>query len=98
MDILHQIFDRIRDANRYTVAAGVFLIWMLTLADVDLIRMVKTHNARVQIETKMEGHAERIASLNAELEKMGADASSKERHARENYFMHKPEEDVFVFR
>jgi len=98
MEIFHLVYDRIRETNRYAVAAGVFLIWMLTLADVDLIRMVKTHNARVQIETKMEGHAERIASLNAELEKMGADASSKERHARENYFMHKPEEDVFVFR
>ena len=29
---------------------------------------------------------------------MSQDPGAKERHAREAYYMHKPEEDVFVFR
>jgi hypothetical protein len=29
---------------------------------------------------------------------MSEDPAAKERHARETYYMHKPEEDVFVFR
>ena len=98
MEIFHLVYDRIRETNRYAVAAGVFLIWMLTLADVDLIRMVQTHRERVSIETKMAGHEERIAELDTELLRMSEDPAAKERHARETYYMHKPEEDVFVFR
>ena len=55
MEFFHIAYDRIRETNRYAVAAGVFLLWMLTLADVDLIRMVQTHQERLDIETKKRG-------------------------------------------
>ena len=98
MEFFHIVYDRIRETNRYAVAAGVFLLWMLTLADVDLIRMVQTHQERLDIETKKAGHQARIAELDTELQRMSQDPGAKERHAREAYYMHKPEEDVFVFR
>ena len=98
MEFFHIVYDRIRETNRYAVAAGVFLLWMLTLADVDLIRMVQTHQERLDIETKKAGHEARIAELDTELQRMSQDTGAKERHAREAYYMHKPEEDVFVFR
>ncbi len=98
MEFFHIAYDRIRETNRYAVAAGVFLLWMLTLADVDLIRMVQTHQERLDIETKKAGHEARIAELDTELQRMSQDPGAKERHAREAYYMHKPEEDVFVFR
>lgn len=98
MEFFHLVYDRIRETNRYAVAAGVFLLWMLTLADVDLIRMVQTHQERLDIETKKAGHQARIAELDTELQRMSQDPGAKERHAREAYYMHKPEEDVFVFR
>jgi len=98
MEFFHIVYDRIRETNRYAVAAGVFLLWMLTLADVDLIRMVQTHQERLDIETKKAGHEARIAELDTELQRMSQDPGAKERHAREAYYMHKPEEDVFVFR
>ena len=97
MEFFHIVYDRIRETNRYAVAAGVFLLWMLTLADVDLIRMVQTHQERLDIETKKAGHEARIAELDTELQRMSQDPGAKERHAREAYYMHKPEEDVFVF-
>ena len=43
MDCFLDIVERLRNANRYVVAASLFLLWMLTLADVDLIRMWRTH-------------------------------------------------------
>ena len=98
MEFFHIVYDRIRETNRYAVAAGVFLLWMLTLADVDLIRMVQTHQERLDIETKKAGNEARIAELDTELQRMSQDPGAKERHAREAYYMHKPEEDVFVFR
>ena len=90
--------DRLRDANRYAVASGLFLLWMLTLADVDLIRMIRTHQERTRIESRMAEHRLTIAELETELERMSVHPDAKERHAREAYYMHKPEEDAFVFR
>lgn len=90
--------DRLREANRYAVASGLFLLWMLTLADVDLIRMVRTHQERTRIESRMAEHRLTIAELETELERMSTHPDAKERHAREAYYMHKPGEDVFVFR
>ena len=92
------MWDRLRDTNRYAVAAGLFLLWMTALADVGLLRMIKTHQQRVQIETRMEQHRAAIAELESELEHMATDPNAKERHAREAYYMHKTNEDVFVFR
>jgi len=97
-DRLHDWIERLRRANRYAVASGLFLIWMLTLADVDLIRMVQTHQERTRIESRIAEHQRNIAALETELERMAEDPDAKVRHAREAYFMHKPKEDVFVFR
>jgi len=97
-DRFFDVVDRLRDANRYAVASGLFLLWMLTLADVDLIRMVRTHQERTQIESRMAEHRLTIAELETELERMASHPDAKERHAREAYYMHKPNEDVFVFR
>ena len=84
--------DRIRNANRYAVASGLFLIWMLTLADVDLVRMVRTHQERVRIESRLAEHQHNIESLELDLQRMLEDPDAKVRHAREAYYMHKPGE------
>ena len=49
MDWIHDIVERLRQTNRYVVAASLFLLWMLTLADVDLIRMWRTHAERTDL-------------------------------------------------
>jgi cell division protein DivIC len=96
--LLFSGWDRLRQANRYAVATGLFLLWMTALADVGLLRMIETHQQRVQVEARMEQHRAAIAALESELEHMALDPNAKERHAREAYFMHKDNEDVFVFR
>lgn len=98
MDWIHDIVERLRQTNRYVVAASLFLLWMLTLADVDLIRMWRTHAERTDIELRMQEHLDRIEQLETDLEQLSTDPGAKERHAREAYYMHKPNEDVFVYR
>ena len=98
IDWLHDMADRLRGANRYAVASGLFLVWMLTLADVDLIRMVRTHQERIRIESRLTEHQLNIDELESELQRMATNPDAKERLAREAYYMHKPNEDVFVFR
>ena len=97
-DRIEDWVDWVRNANRYAVATGLFLIWMLTLADVDLVRMIKTHQERVRIESRLAEHRHNIENLESDLQQILEAPDAKVRHAREAYYMHKPGEDVFVFR
>lgn len=98
MDKVSDLLHRLGNANRYAVATGLFLMWMLTLADVDLFRMMRTRAERADVERKLEGHRERISALESELSAFQGQPASMEKHAREAHYMHKPNEDVFVFR
>ena len=98
IDWLYDLVDRLREINRYAIASVLFLLWMLTLADVDLMRMIETHQERSRIESKLAEHQKNIDMLQEELQRMAADSHAKERLAREAYYMHRPDEDVFVFR
>ena len=54
---------------------------MLTLADVDLVRMVRTHQERVRIESRLAEHQPTM-DLELDLQRMLEDPDAKVRHAR----------------
>jgi len=95
---LYDIFDRLKEANRYGVALVLFTIWMASLAEVDVFRMLETRIERNRIEDRIAQTEAEIAALDAQIVEIQNDPSVKERHARESYYMHKSNEDVFVFR
>lgn len=97
-DRFHDIFDRLRDTNRYVLALGVYVIWMGTLAEVDIFRMVGTRMERRHIESRIVETKEEIQSLDIQLAEIRQNPEAKERHAREAYYMHRSNEDVYVFR
>ena len=41
-DTLNGLYDRLLEVNRYALAFGLFLLWMCTLAEVGIFRMVET--------------------------------------------------------
>lgn len=94
----HDILERLKEANRYGVALVLFTIWMASLAEVDVFRMVETRIERNRIEDRIARTEDEIAVLDAQIAEIEKDPSVKERHARESYYMHKSNEDVFVFR
>ena len=94
---LLDIWDRVRDSNRYVLAFGLFLVWMSTIAEVDLFRMINTRIERQHIESRIDETQGLIDDLDIQLEEIRTDPSVKERYARESYYMHKAEEDVYVF-
>lgn len=90
--------DWLRNVNRYLLASGLFLIWMCTFAEVDVLRMVQTRWERQRIEDRITETQADIQRLDERLAELHSLPGAKERHAREQYYMHKSNEDVFVFR
>lgn len=96
-DFIWNLWDRIRHSNRYALAFGLFLLWMSTMAQVDVFRMINTRMERNHIQSRISDTGARIENLNEQLEEIRTDPAAKERYARESYYMHKPGEDVYVF-
>ncbi len=91
------ILDRILGMNRYALAFGLFVLWTATLAEVDIFRMLDTRMERNQVENRIEATQDAIRSLDEQLAEIRERPEAKERHAREHYYMHKSNEDVYVF-
>ena len=96
-DRLWELWDRIRYSNRYGLAFGLFLLWMSTMAEVDVFRMINTRLERNHIQARITETEDLIDNLDLQLEEIRTDPSAKECYARESYYMHKPQEDVYVF-
>lgn len=94
---INAILDRILGINRYALAFGLFVLWTATLAEVDVFRMLHTRMERNQVEHRIEATENAIHLLDEQLAEIRENPAAKERHAREHYYMHKSNEDVYVF-
>ena len=95
MKILNRIPAFLR--NRYALVAGIFVIWLLFFENVDIIALF-----RYQSELKFQ--QEEVIRIQADNEKvrkalhdLSTNPETLEKFAREQYFMKKQKEDIFVF-
>jgi hypothetical protein len=98
LDRLYDIADRLREINRYALSFGLFVLWTCTFAEVDVMRMIETRLERHHIESRIADTQQDILGLDLQLAEITDRPAAKERHAREEYYMHKPNEDVYIFR
>lgn len=80
--------------NKYVIVTAVFFIWLLIFDKHNYMSQRKL----AQTLENLEGEKQRYLDLIEEvkLEKIDL-AKNKEKYAREHYFMHKENEEVFVF-
>ena len=97
-ETLYGLYDRLLEVNRYALAFGLFVLWMCTLAEVGVFRMVETQLERQTIEARIAETQRAIERLDAAIAEHDALPGAKEAHAREQYYMDKSNEDVFIFR
>lgn len=79
--------------NRYTVAFSIFFIWMIFFDKHNLIVQYRLSSSVIEMRRDIERFDERY--IRAVEERAIMDAQ-KERYAREKYYMHRPDEDVFI--
>lgn len=80
--------------NKYSVAAGLFVVWMLFFDKHNFFTQWNLRRAVHQLETSIGDYRDQLADAEAAHKDL---MHNKEKFAREKYLMHRPDEDVFLF-
>ena len=91
MDLLKRIFS-----NFYIIIGVVFLVWLTFFDSNDLYTQLKQTAKLKGLEDEKEFYVEKIAEVKADREELLSNDELLEKFARENYFMRKPTEDIYV--
>lgn len=81
--------------NKYFVAFLVFAVWLAFFDRHNLIVQYKLTSKVKELHKEIDAYAHRLEDVEAEKSLMQA---WPERYARERYFMHRPDEEVFVIK
>ncbi len=82
--------------NKYLIAVLVFLVWLLVFDNNSLIDRVKYLRTMHELEEERQYYLQRIEEDSRRLNELKTDRENLEKFAREQYFMKKENEDVFV--
>ena len=81
--------------NKYFVAFMVFIVWLAFFDRHNLIVQYKLYSKVQELKQEKVDYVQKLEEVLAEKQIMETQA---ERYARERYFMHKPDEEVFVIK
>ena len=97
MNLLIKIYDQyLSKLNKYWLVIIVFLIITFTVGDSNLYRR-HTYDEKIrQLENEIEEYRKEIEENRKKLEDLHTSQERLERFAREEYFMKKPDEDIFI--
>ncbi|MGB0423430.1 MAG: FtsB family cell division protein [Flavobacteriales bacterium] len=84
--------------NKYVMASILFLVWVTFINDIDLIFIMKSRGELSEMKEQLEYYENQNATTSESLSEITSDKNTLERFAREQYFMKKSNEDIFVIR
>ncbi|MEE4196827.1 MAG: septum formation initiator family protein [Bacteroidales bacterium] len=82
--------------NKYIITFLVFLIWLLFFDRNNLVDRIQEINHYNQLEKDKHYFKERIDADSRRLEQLKTNNKNLEKFAREQYYMKKADEDIFV--
>lgn len=82
--------------SKFFIAALAFVVWITLLDENNLIERVQLNNELKQIEKDKTYYLEKIQVDAARLKELQTNDDNLEKFAREQYLMHRENEDVFV--
>lgn len=85
--------SRIVVTNKYVFTLIVFLVWISFFDKSSLITQFQLHQTIERLEDERVYYLEKIEE--AKLDRIDIEVN-KEKYARERYYMHRPDEEVFI--
>jgi len=82
--------------NKYFIASVLFFTWILFFDENSVLSHQKNKRHLKELIQQKEYYKERIATDKQKLEDLRSGEENLEKFAREQYYMSKPDEDVFV--
>lgn len=82
--------------NKYTITVVAFLVWM-TLFDSTSFLVIRELNREIdKYEKQLDYYQSEYEKNDAFYKRLMLNKDEKEKYARENYFMRKPNEEIFI--
>lgn len=85
-----------RFKNRYWVAIYVFAFWLMVFDNMSVWDLMSYKQEVRQLEKEKRRYEEQIQSAKQNLKELTTDMDNLEKFAREQYFMKRDNEDIFV--
>ncbi|MFV0591465.1 MAG: FtsB family cell division protein [Draconibacterium sp.] len=82
--------------NKFLIASIIFLSWILFFDENSITRHLKDRRQLSELVQQKAYYEERIAADKQKFEELHKGKNELEKFAREQYYMSKPDEDVFV--
>jgi len=84
--------------NKYALATGIFILWVCFFNDIDLFYIIKSRREVSSLRDEVAKIKDDNAKATEALFDLSHNKSSLEKFARENYYMKRDNEEVFVFK
>lgn len=82
--------------NKYVITLVAFLVWISFFSQYNLMERVRLSRNYNQLKYEKEYYQEQIKRDSTRLHELTTDDDNLEKFAREQYYMKKPNEDIFV--
>ena len=82
--------------NKYTVTIVLFLVWMIFFDKTSFLVIHELNGEINKYEEQLDYYKAEYEKNDAFYKKLINNKSEKEKYARENYFMKKPNEEIFI--
>jgi len=83
-------------SNKFVIASLVFVVWILFFDENSISRHLKDRRQLHELVQQKAYYQERIESDKQKYEELNRGKAELEKFAREQYYMSKPDEDVFI--
>ncbi|MFO8233848.1 MAG: septum formation initiator family protein [Bacteroidales bacterium] len=93
-NILKKILPALR--NKYILAILIFLLWIIFFDQNNLVDRVRQMQRNTKLEDEKAYYLDKIEEDSAKLHQLKTDAENLEEFAREQYYMKKDDEDIYI--
>ncbi|MFP4448731.1 MAG: FtsB family cell division protein [Bacteroidota bacterium] len=98
MDILQKVLNRSLPVlkNKYVLTFLIFLLWIIFFDQNNLMDRTRQMKSNNKLEDEKTYYLERIEEDSTKLHQLKTDADNLEEFAREEYYMKKDNEDIYI--
>lgn len=98
MKYLDYIKKVIKEAikRKYLVIIVIFAIWLLIFDKNSMLNHIKNNNKYHKLQVEKEYYLDKITEDSTKLEELKTNDDNLEKYAREQYLMHKKNEEIFI--
>ena len=82
--------------NKYFIVILIFVVWMVFFDENNLVAHHRNKKRLSALKSQKEYYIEKIAEDNQKIEELRSGQNNLEKYAREQFFMSRPDEDVFM--